>query len=70
MDIKDTKLKELKNKIDTLELFQKNEIFKIIKKNDTKYSSNKNGIFLNMKMLCDTTLNEIETYLVFIKNKN
>lgn len=63
---KDTKLKELKNKILNLEEFQQIEIIKIIKENNIKYSSNKNGIFLNMKLLSDKTIKEINNYFTFI----
>ena len=60
-------LKNLKEKISKLEEFQQIEILKIIDNNNIKYSQNNNGIFLNMKLLCNKTLDKIFYYLEFIK---
>ena len=60
-------LKNLKEKISKLEEFQQIEILKIIDNNNIKYSQNNNCIFLNMKLLCNKTLDKIFYYLEFIK---
>ena len=64
----DIELKVLRNKLSNLEEFQQIEIFKIITKNNIKYTKNNNGIFLNMKLITDTCLNDMTKYLVFIEN--
>ena len=46
-------------------------LFRIIKQSsNSKYSSNKNGIFINLKNLDDTTLKDIEDYLDFVEGKD
>ena len=62
----DKQLKELKDIIGQLEEFQKVEIYKIIKNNDIKYTSNKNGVFINMKLITPNCIEEINNYLKFI----
>ena len=63
----DNELKLLRDELENnLEEFQQIEIFKIIKKNDLKYTKNNNGIFLNMKFADENTIKEIKEYLSFI----
>ena len=64
--VSDKQLKELKEVIAQLEDFQKVEIYKIIKNNAIKYTSNKNGVFINMKLITPSCLEEINNYLKFI----
>jgi hypothetical protein len=64
----DNELKELKKEITKLEEFQQIEIFKILTKNNIKYTQNNNGIFLNMKLISIECLLEIQDYLTFIEN--
>ena len=46
-------------------------LFRIIKQDsDSKYSSNKNGIFINLKNLSDEILINIGEYLDFVESKN
>jgi hypothetical protein len=46
-------------------------LFRIIKKDpSSKYSSNKNGIFINLKNLNDETLKNIDNYLDFVEGKD
>jgi hypothetical protein len=65
--LKNNKLKNLRDIINTLEEYQLVEIIKIIKKNNIKYTQNKNGIFLNMCRMDDTIIDSIEKYLIFIE---
>ena len=65
--LKNNKLKNLRDIINTLEEYQLVEIIKIIKKNNIKYTQNKNGIFLNMCRMNDTIIDSIEKYLIFIE---
>lgn len=64
--VSDKQLKELKDVIGQLEEFQKVEIYKIIKNNEIKYTSNKNGVFINMKLITPRCIEEINNYLKFI----
>ena len=64
--VSDKQLKELKDIIGQLEEFQKVEIYKIIKNNEIKYTNNKNGVFINMKLITPTCIEEINNYLKFI----
>ena len=64
----DLQLKNLRDEIIELEEFQQYEILKILDKNNVKYTQNKNGLFLNMKILNTICLENINEYLIFIKN--
>ena len=63
-------LKNIRDDINLLEDFQHIEILKIFDKNNVKYTKNNNGIFINMKILEQSCLNDIYDFLNFIKNKN
>ena len=45
------------------------EIFNIIQKDEYHYTENKNGIFINLSNIQETTLNKIFTFLNYIKHK-
>ena len=72
MSIKDSckikDLKELREKINSLDNYEHLEILKIIIKNDVKFTENSNGVFVNMNKLDDKSLNEIKSFLNFINN--
>jgi len=68
MSSNDLELKMLRDEIIELEEFQQYEILKILDKNNVKYTQNKNGLFLNMKILDTICLENINEYLIFIKN--
>ena len=61
-------LKELREKINSLDNYEHLEILKIIIKNDVKFTENSNGVFVNMNKLDDKSLNEIKSFLSFINN--
>ena len=61
-------LKELKEKIKTLDNYEHLEILKIIIKNDVKFTENSNGVFVNMNKLDEKSLDEIKSFLSFINN--
>ena len=63
-------LKNLLEKIHLLDTYEYIEIYKIIKKNNIKYTMNKNGIFLNMLKLDKQTIFEIEDFLNYLNNIN
>ena len=72
MSIKDSckikDLKELREKINSLDNYEHLEILKIIIKNDVKFTENSNGVFVNMNKLDEKSLNEIKSFLSFINN--
>ena len=55
-----------KREID-IALFQILQELKIFDKNNVKYTTNNNGIFINMKILEKSCLNDIYNYFNFIK---
>lgn len=61
---------EIKKKIDELSEHELTEIFRIIKKNNEKYSTNKNGIFVNLSSLRKNTIQEINNFILFCDNNN
>jgi len=63
-------LQEIKNKVEILTENELAEIFKIIKKNNEKYSTNKNGIFVNLTTLKRATIIELSNFLYFCENND
>ncbi len=57
--------KRIIENIKNLNLFEHQEIFKIIKKQHIKYSENSNGIFINMNKLSEKTIGEIDTFITY-----
>lgn len=57
---------------DDIEKLDKNnhlEILKILKKNNVKFSENKNGSFINLNYVNDSILNEIDNYINYVRNQ-
>ena len=52
-----------------LTLLEYKEIFNIIKNNNCQYSSNNNGIFINLSNVDEETINKIFDFLKFTKQK-
>lgn len=61
-------LKDLKNKIDLLEEMEKKEVFSLINKHNMKYTTNKNGVFVNMNLFTKEVIKDIINFLDFSKN--
>ena len=66
--MEDTLLKEIIEDINNFEDFQKLEIVKLIDNNNIKHTRNKNGIFLNMRLLNEQQISEIKKIINYIKN--
>ena len=66
--MEDTLLKEIIEDINNFEDFQKLEIVKLIDNNNIKHTRNKNGIFLNMRLLNEQQIIEIKKIIDYIKN--
>ena len=63
--ILELKRKKIIENIKNLNLFEHQEIFKIIKKDNIKYSENSNGVFVNMNKLSDNTIFEIDRFITY-----
>jgi len=61
---------ELKNKIELLSEHEVLEVFRIIKNNKEKYSTNNNGIFINISTLKKLSIQEISNFILFCENNN
>ena len=62
------RLKDLRDVITDLDICEQAEILKILEKNKVKYTSNNNGIFINMNKLSFNVLDEIDEFIEFVKN--
>tara|TARA_B100001559_G_C16046654_1_gene414989 strand:- start:169 stop:462 length:294 start_codon:yes stop_codon:yes gene_type:complete len=67
MDI--TKLKKIKKKIETLDSYHHIEILSILKRNNIKYSENKNGVFVNMNVFTKEIVSEIQKFIEYVDNQ-
>lgn len=63
-------LTEIKHRIENLYETELFEIFKIISDNNEKYTTNNNGIFINISNLKPITINEITHFLIFSEKNN
>ena len=63
-------LSEIKNRINDLYETEMVEIFNIIKDNREKYTTNNNGIFINISNLKPNTIDEITKFLIFSLKNN
>jgi len=63
--------KNIRDNISKLSINEMLEIFKIINSNNTKYTKNNNGIFINLKWIDEDILNKINDYIEFsLKSQN
>jgi hypothetical protein len=60
--------KQLRDKINNLSHTEHEEIFKILRTNDTVYTQNKNGIFFDISKLNNEILEQIERFVEFCIN--
>jgi hypothetical protein len=58
---------KIKSKIEKLDKNETIEVFKIIHQNENKYTTNKNGVFVNLNICSEKTLNEITNFIDFIE---
>lgn len=58
----------LKQYIEKMDKMHHIEILKIISNNpDSKINENKSGVYINLSLLSETTINEIQKYIVHVK---
>ena len=69
-NISPKKLKDLKKRIEQLQIHEQLEILRILKKGSTKYTENQNGIFLNMATLSPTILQQLESFVDFCQKSS
>jgi hypothetical protein len=63
--------KNIEKMVKNLSNTQLEELFKIVQKNNCKYTLNNNGVFLNLSWIDDRILREIELFISFCeKSKN
>ena len=63
-------LAELRDSIEKMNKTQQMEVLHILKKNPSiKLNENRGGIFLNMSFLAPDVLNELEKYVVYVKDQ-
>jgi hypothetical protein len=60
--------RELVNKILKLSKIQQNEIFNIIKNEGINYSSNNNGVFINLTKIDISLISKINLYIDYLKS--
>lgn len=60
-------LRELRDKINHLQDYEKREIFNLLK-NKVKYTKNKNGLFFNMSSWDEEVQESVEKLIIFIEN--
>jgi hypothetical protein len=63
-------LTDIKNKIEKLSENEIFEVFKIIKNNTEKYSTNKSWILVNLSTLKKSTIKELSNFIYFCENNN
>jgi len=67
--MKQEKLKQIRDKIENINIIHHIKFFEIFKKHKVKYSENRNGIFINMCSLNENILKEIEEYIFYINRQ-
>ena len=59
-------LMKLKEKLESLPTFHQIEILRILHSKNTNLNENKNGIFINISKLNDTSLTQLEEYINYV----
>tara|TARA_B100000795_G_scaffold235587_1_gene195341 strand:+ start:4341 stop:4682 length:342 start_codon:yes stop_codon:yes gene_type:complete len=68
MDTKNIEELTILNKIvNNLDHGHHQKIFDIIKKNNVKFSENRNGVFINLNQVSEKTIQEIKVYIKYVK---
>ena len=61
------KIKIIKNEIEKMSLLENSEIFNIIKKSNSNYSKNINGIFIDLKKIDIKIIDNLYNYIIYCK---
>ena len=62
--------KELVKDIEKLSRIELEEIFNLLKSRNIEYTSNNNGIFINLKNFDKNLVKELQNYVLFLQNNN
>lgn len=62
--------KKIVSAIENLGVTEVQELFRLLHKNDCQYTSNNNGIFINLNWVPDDLLDKIEKYIYFCNQSN
>ena len=62
--------KRIVSAIENLDLTEVQELFRLLHKNDCRYTSNNNGIFINLNWASEDLLDKIERYIYFCNQSN
>ena len=62
-------LENLKKTIETLNKYHQVEILKILTKNLCKINENKSGCYVNLSFLNESSIEEIEKYIAYVKDQ-
>jgi len=63
-------LENIKNKIESMDKYHQIEILKILSKTLCKINENKSGVYVNLSFLSQDSVNEIMTYIDYIKEQD
>ena len=66
VEAKTNYLMSLKDGIETMPIVHQVEILRILHNKQTQINENKNGVFVNISKLSDTTLRELEEYMKYV----
>lgn len=66
VEAKTNYLMNLKDGIENMPVIHQIEILRILHKKQTQLNENKNGVFVNISKLNDTTLQELEDYMKYV----
>ena len=62
-------LQEMKTIIESLDDTKHVEIFRILKKHKVNFSENKNGVFINLSEVSKRILDELVSYINYVKKQ-
>ena len=66
VEAKTNYFKSLKDGIENMPIVHQIEILRILHNKQTQINENKNGVFVNISKLNDTTLRELEEYMKYV----
>jgi hypothetical protein len=66
VEAKTNYLMSLKDGIENMPVVHQTEILRILHNKQTQINENKNGVFVNISKLSDTTLRELEEYMKYV----
>ena len=62
-------LKDLKDKIESISIFQQTKILNIFYENNIPINENKNGVFINLTYVDSSILDKVYKYLIYVNKQ-